>query len=68
MSLLVGWRGGTAAIGLMHTQGKRKFVDERSLGWRRTKDRQQERLRNQRINRGGADQLSQQAKPRTRLI
>jgi hypothetical protein len=68
MSLLVGRRGGTAAICLMHTQGKRKFVDDRRLGRRRTEHRKQERLRDQRINRGGADQLSQAAKPQTRLI
>jgi hypothetical protein len=68
MSLLVGRRGGTAIICLMQTQGKRKFVDDRNLRWRRTNHRKQERLRDQRINRGDANQLSQEAKPRTGLI
>jgi hypothetical protein len=68
MSLLVGRRGGTAVICLLQAQGMRKFVDDRSLGWRRTHQCEQERLRDQRINRGGANQLSQEAKPRTRLI
>lgn len=68
MSLLIGRRGGTVTVCLMQTQGKRKFVDDRSLSWRGTNDRKQERLRDQCINRGGANQLSQEAKPRTRLI
>jgi hypothetical protein len=68
MSLLVGRRGGIAAICLMQTQGKRKFVDDRSLGWHGTNHRKQERLRDQRINRGGANELSHEAKPRSRLI
>jgi len=68
ISLLVGGSGGTAAICLMQTQGMRNFVDDRSLRWRRTNHRKQERLRDQRINRDGANQLSQEAKPRTRLI
>jgi hypothetical protein len=68
MSPLVARRGGTAVIWLVQTQGMRKFVDDKRLGWRRTNHCEQERLRDQRINRGGANQLSQEAKPRTRSI